>query len=250
MREFGHAPREHGLFLGAFQREEEIMMLVIPDVLTQAEVAEARELLEQANWHSGRETAGYIAVTQKSNEQLHVHDEVAVKLGQLILRALSSNQLFISFVLPLKIFSPMFNRYRGGGEYGFHIDNAIRVDPLSGQRIRTDVSTTVFLSNPEDYVGGELVINDTYGVESLKLPAGHAVAYPSTSLHRVNPVTQGQRTASFFWAQSMVPDDARRAILFDLDNSIQRLATRQENVDEVTRLTGTYHNLVRQWAQA
>ncbi len=222
-------------------------MLVIPDVLNPQEVAEIRGRLDQARWHDGRETAGYVAVKQKSNEQLQVQDETAVELGRIILRALSANACFISFALPLKILPPMFNRYRGGGEYGFHIDNAIRVDPLSGQRIRTDISTTVFLNAPEEYEGGELIINDTYGIEKVKLPAGHAVVYPGTSLHRVSPVVRGQRLASFFWTQSMVQDDARRAILYDLDNSIQRLATRAENADEVNRLSGTYHNLIRQW---
>ncbi|MFT3760468.1 Fe2+-dependent dioxygenase [Thauera sp.] len=225
------------------------MMLVIPDVLTPQEVAEMRSRLDQAHWHDGRETAGYVAVKQKSNEQLQVQDETAVELGRMILRALSTNSCFISFALPLKILPPMFNRYRSGGEYGFHIDNAIRVAPASGERIRTDISTTVFLNEPGEYEGGELIINDTYGVEKVKLPAGHAVVYPGTSLHRVSPVVRGQRLASFFWTQSMVQDDARRAILYDLDNSIQRLATRPDNADEVNRLTGTYHNLIRQWAQ-
>jgi PKHD-type hydroxylase len=142
----------------------------------------------------------------------------------------------------------MFNSYQGGEEYGFHIDNAIRVDPLTGDRIRTDISTTVFLNDPDEYDGGELIVNDTYGVEKLKLPAGHAVIYPGTSLHRVSPVTRGRRLASFFWTQSMVRDDAQRNILFDLDNTIQQLAMRPDNADAVTRLTGTYHNLIRQWA--
>lgn len=224
------------------------MMLVIPDVLNPQEIAEMRKRLDHASWRDGRETAGYVAVKQKNNEQLQVQDETAVELGRMILRALSSNPCFISFALPLKILPPMFNRYRGGGEYGFHIDNAIRVNPASGERIRTDVSTTVFLNHPEEYEGGELIINDTYGIEKVKLPAGHAVVYPGTSLHRVSPVVRGQRLASFFWTQSMVQDDARRAILYDLDNSIQRLATRAENDDEVKRLSGTYHNLIRQWA--
>lgn len=225
------------------------MMLVIENVLNRQELEHMRTLLAQAQWHDGRETAGYAAVRQKSNEQLRAQDEVAVRMGQVILHALSGNARFISFALPLKILSPMFNCYRGGGEYGFHIDNAIRVDPLSGERVRTDVSTTVFLNDPQEYEGGELIINDTYGIERVKLPAGHAVVYPGSSLHRVSPVTSGQRVASFFWTQSMVQDDAQRAILFDLDQTIQQLAQRPDNAQDVTRLTGTYHNLIRQWAQ-
>lgn len=225
------------------------MMLVIENVLNRQELEHMRTLLAQAQWHDGRETAGYAAVRQKSNEQLRAQDEVAVQMGQVILHALSGNARFISFALPLKILSPMFNCYRGGGEYGFHIDNAIRVDPLSGERVRTDVSTTVFLNDPQEYEGGELIINDTYGIERVKLPAGHAVVYPGSSLHRVSPVTSGQRVASFFWTQSMVQDDAQRAILFDLDQTIQQLAQRPDNAQDVTRLTGTYHNLIRQWAQ-
>jgi len=225
------------------------MMLVIPDVLPVQDLAEIRRLIDAAQWHDGRETAGYAAVRQKSNLQLRVNDPAAVNAGQTILRALSGNARFISFALPLKILPPMFNRYQGGGEYGFHIDNAIRVDPASGQRIRTDVSTTIFLNDPDDYDGGELIINDTYGVERVKLPAGHAVVYPGTSLHRVSPVTRGHRLASFFWTQSMVADDAQRGLLFDLDSTIQRLAAQPENADAISRLTGTYHNLIRMWAQ-
>ncbi len=226
------------------------MMLVIPDVLDATALAAMRARFAQARWRDGRETAGHAAVGQKRNEQLHVADPLAAELGERILDALSGNAAFISFALPLKILSPMFNRYRGGGEYGFHIDNAIRVDPLTGQRIRTDISTTVFLNDPDEYEGGELIINDTYGVEKVKLPAGHAVVYPGASLHRVSPVTRGERIASFFWTQSMVRDDARRGILHDLDTTIQALATRPQNAAEVVRLTGTYHNLLRQWAQA
>ena len=225
------------------------MMLVIPDALDPSALAEIRSLLAGAQWHDGRETAGYAAVRQKSNEQLRADDETAVRMGRLILRALSANPQFIAFALPLRILSPMFNCYRGGGEYGFHIDNAIRVDPVSGQQIRADVSTTIFLNDPQDYDGGELIINETHGVERIKLPAGHAVVYPGSSVHRVSPVTRGRRIASFFWTQSMVQDDTRRTILYELDATIQQLARRPGNEDEVTRLAGTYHNLIRQWAQ-
>lgn len=225
------------------------MMTIIPDALNRQDLANIRGLLKRAEWRDGRETAGHVAVKVKSNEQLSVRDENAIEAGRAILRALSGNAQFISFALPLRILPPMFNRYQGGGEYGFHIDNAIRIDPLSGERIRTDVSTTIFLNEPDEYEGGELIINDTYGVERLKLPAGHAVVYPGTSLHRVSAVTRGHRLASFFWTQSMVGDDGRRSLLFDLDGAIQRLSARVENAEEVTRLTGTYHNLIRQWAQ-
>ena len=225
------------------------MMQVIPDVLDAAALAAVRERLARAQWHDGRETAGYVAVRQKSNEQLRVQDEHAIAAGQIILQALSAHARFISFALPAKILSPMFNRYRDAGEYGFHIDNAIRLDPVTGQRIRTDVSTTVFLNDPDSYDGGELIVNDTYGVERVKLPAGHAVVYPGTSLHRVSPVTRGERLASFFWTQSMVGDDTRRGMLYELDGAIQSLAGRAGNDAEVTRLTGVYHNLIRQWAQ-
>lgn len=224
------------------------MMLVIPDALSRQELAEIRTQLEAAAWHDGRETAGYAAVRQKSNEQLRATDPLAVRLGQRILDALSANPRFITFALPQKILSPMFNRYQGGGEYGLHIDNSIRVDAVSGERVRTDISTTLFLNDPADYDGGELIVNDTYGVERLKLPAGHAVVYPGSSLHRVAPVTRGQRLASFFWTQSMVRDDAHRAILFELDSTIQALAVRPDNAAEVIRLTGVYHNLMRHWA--
>lgn len=225
------------------------MMLVIPDVLGPKDLADMRTALQTAAWHDGRETAGYAAARHKRNEQLRADDETAIRLGQLILRALSTHAQFLSFALPLHILSPMFNCYRDSGEYGFHIDNAIRVDPLSGKRIRTDLSCTVFLNDPAEYDGGELIINDTYGVSGIKLPAGHAVVYPGASLHRVSPVTRGQRMASFLWVQSMVQDDAQRTTLFDLDNTIQRLAMRPENAEDVVRLTGTYHNLIRLWAQ-
>ncbi|RMX07854.1 Fe2+-dependent dioxygenase [Corticibacter populi] len=225
------------------------MMLVISDVLNSDEVAHMRGQLEQAGWCDGRDTAGYAAVGQKSNLQLHAQDALAIALGQRILQALAENPMFVSFALPLRILPPMFNCYRGGGAYGFHIDNAIRVNRGTGERIRTDLSTTLFLSDPKGYDGGELVINGTYGAESIKLPAGHAVVYPGSSLHAVRPVTRGQRFASFFWTQSMVADDARRAILYELDTAIQHLARRLGTEEEFNRLTGVYHNLLRQWAQ-
>ncbi len=226
------------------------MMLTLPDALDAALLGQMRGMLDEAQWHDGRETAGPIAEQRKRNEQLRVNDKHAVELGRHILQALSRNPRFISFALPARMLSPMFNRYQGGGTYGFHIDNALRVDPLSGERIRTDLSITVFLNEPDEYEGGELIVQDTYGEHGVKLPAGHVVVYPGTSLHRVQPVTRGQRLASFFWIQSLVRDDAQRALLFELDNNIQRLGTRPENAEEVLRLSGVYHNLIRFWAQA
>ncbi len=224
------------------------MLHVLPDLLPADTLAHLRKQLADARWQDGRQSAGYAAREQKSNQQLAVDDPLALDAGQIILDALSRHPGFISFALPLKILTPMFNRYRDGGEYGFHIDNALRIDPATGQRIRTDVSTTVFLCDPDEYEGGELVIQGTYGMETIKLPAGSAVLYPADSLHRVSPVTRGERIAAFFWTQSMVQDDSLRSLLFDLDQTIQRLALRPENAEEVTRLTGTYHNLVRRHA--
>lgn len=226
------------------------MLLVIENVLNASLLAEIRAQLDAASWHDGRETAGYIAARQKSNEQLRVHDKIAIGLGQKILDALSANPQFVSFALPRKILSPMFNRYQGGAQYGFHIDNAMRVDPVSGQRIRTDLSTTIFLNDPDEYEGGELIIRETYGTERVKLPAGHAVVYPGSSLHRVSPVTRGMRLGSFFWTQSMVSDNEQRALLYQLDGNIQQLAAKPGNSEEVTALSGIYHNLIRQWAQS
>lgn len=224
------------------------MLLVIPDLLDGTTLAQMRTALGNATWQDGRITAGYIARGQKSNQQLEPASALAHTLGQQILHALSQHPLFISFALPLTTLSPMFNRYAGGGEYGFHIDNALRIDPISGQRIRTDISTTVFLNEPESYDGGELIIQDSYGTQQVKLPAGHAVVYPGNSLHKVTPVTRGERLASFFWSQSMIQDDALRGILFELDQTIQQLALREENLAEVTRLSGLYHNLLRRFA--
>ena len=224
-------------------------MLVIPDVLRKQELEEIRNLLKQTQWRSTPDISGHTAALPKNNDHLLNKDERSVAAGKIILRALSANARFISFALPLKILSPIFNSYRSGSDDGLHVDNSIRMDPLSGQRIRTDISTTVFLNDPDEYVGGELIISDTYAVERIKLPPGHAVVYPGSSLHRTSPVMRGARLASFLWTQSMVQDDTQRTLLFNLDNTIQRLATRPENADDVARLTGTYHNLIRQWAQ-
>ncbi|AHG66011.1 Fe2+-dependent dioxygenase [Advenella mimigardefordensis] len=225
------------------------MLVTIPDVLSADTVMQWREQLEQGRWVDGRGTAGYLAATQKKNLQLSDADPLAASMGNAILEILSQNTRFISANLPLKILSPMFNAYAGEQEYGFHIDNALRVDPQTGERIRADVSSTLFLSGPDEYEGGELVIQDTYGEQRVKLPAGHMVVYPSTSLHRVTPVTRGKRMAAILWTQSMVRDDAQRALLFDMDNTIQQLAAELGEHSSVLALSGIYHNLVRRWAE-
>lgn len=224
------------------------MLVTIPDLLSEDTVTRLRQQLEQGRWVDGRGTAGYVAAGQKKNLQLADNDPVTVSAGNQILEVLSRNSRFISATLPLKILSPMFNSYASDQEYGFHIDNAVRVDPQTGDRIRADVSSTLFLSNPDEYDGGELIIQDTYGEHRIKLPAGHMVVYPSTSLHRVTPVTRGKRMAAILWTQSMVREDARRALLFEMDNTIQQLATELGEHGSIVSLTGIYHNLVRQWS--
>lgn len=229
------------------------MLLTIPDVLTPEQVAHARQLLDSTDWVDGKTTAGYQSVKAKDNMQLPVDSPVARELGDMILAALSKNPLFLSAALPLRILPPMFNRYAGGQSFGTHVDNAIRQIPGTPLRIRTDLSMTLFFSAPEEYDGGELCIEDTYGVQSVKLPPGHLVLYPSTSLHHVTPVTRGARVSSFFWLQSMIRDNAQRSLLFDLDLSIQRLAQELAGNDVAEKtgvqLTGVYHNLLRQWAE-
>ena len=226
------------------------MLITIPDVLTASEVTQARSVLDTANWIDGKVTAGYQAQTVKENLQLPEGHPVAVKLGEMVLAALARSPLFMSAAMPLKVFPPMFNRYTGGGHFGTHVDTAIRALASTGQRIRTDVSATLFLSTPEEYEGGELLVEDTYGVHNVKLPAGHMVLYPSTSLHHVKPVTSGARIASFFWIQSMVRDDGQRSLLFDLDTAIQRLTLDLPDHPAAVQLTAVYHNLLRRWADA
>jgi PKHD-type hydroxylase len=225
------------------------MLLTIPDLLTADEVVQARQALDQAEWVDGRVTAGAQSARAKDNEQLPEQDPVARRIGQMILSALGHNALFISAALPSRVFPPLFNRYRGGHSFGTHVDNAIRQVSGTPHRIRTDLSATLFLSSPEEYDGGELQVEDTYGIHSVKLPAGHLVLYPSTSLHHVQPVTRGIRLASFFWIQSMVRDDGERTLLFDLDTAIQRLNADTPNHPATVQLTGVYHNLVRRWAE-
>lgn len=226
------------------------MMLRIPALLTPEEVRECRQAMEAANWQDGRTTAGHLAARVKSNLQLPVDSPLAQKMGALILDKLSRNPLYLSAALPLRVLPPRFNRYEGGGTYGNHIDNALFVIPGTAIKVRTDVSTTVFFSAPDEYEGGELVVEDTFGHQSVKLAAGDAILYPGTSLHRVNPVTQGTRYASFFWTQSLVQSDEQRRLLFDLDQSIQQLTADCPDHPRLSALSGTYHNLLRMWSQA
>ena len=225
------------------------MLITIADVLNANEVDAARAALDAAEWVDGKVTAGYQAQSVKENVQLPEGSPVAVKLGEMVLGALVRSKVFMSAALPMKVFPPMFNRYAGGGHFGTHVDTAIRAVASTGQRIRTDVSGTLFLSKPEEYDGGELIVEDTYGVHQVKLPAGHLVLYPATSLHRVNPVTHGARMASFFWVQSMIRSDGDRSLLYDLDTAIQRLAVDSPGNPAGVQLTGVYHNLLRRWAE-
>jgi len=224
------------------------MLLQIPDVLTREQVVHARQLLDAAEWVDGKVTAGHQSALAKDNMQLPEDHPVARQLGDMILGALQRNPLFISAALPLRVFPPLFNRYQGGQSFGNHVDNAIRQVTGSAVRIRTDLSATLFLAEPGEYDGGELMVEDTYGVHSVKLPAGHLILYPSTSLHNVRPVTRGARVASFFWMQSMVRDDGERTLLFDLDSAIQRVAAGAPGNDAAVQLTAVYHNLLRRWA--
>lgn len=227
------------------------MLLHIPGVLTKPQVAQCRQLLDAAQWTDGNATSGPQSALAKNNMQLPESAPEARQLGNFVLDALEANPLFISAALPLKIFPPLFNRYAGGQAFGNHVDNAIRSYSGADFRIRTDLSCTLFLAEPEDYDGGELIVEDTYGDKQVKLPAGDMVLYPSTSLHRVTPVTRGARVASFFWLQSMVRDDGQRTLLFQLDTSIQQLVARLGNADpQVVQLTGIYHNLLRRWADS
>lgn len=229
------------------------MLLSIPDVLTHAQVTEALELLHKAEWVDGRVTAGHQSASAKDNMQIPENHPVARRLGDMILGMLGKNQLFLSAALPLHVFPPLFNRYTGGQSFGTHVDNAIRQVAGTSARIRTDLSATLFLSGPEEYDGGELCVEDTYGIKSLKLPVGSMALYPSTSLHHVRPVTRGARICSFFWIQSMVREDSQRSLLFDLDLAIQRLGRDLPDQPVASQaaiqLTGVYHNLLRQWAE-
>lgn len=225
------------------------MLLSIPDVLTPDEVAKARQLLTSAQWVDGRVTAGYQSAQAKENMQVPEDHPAARQAGDMIVAALGRNPLFVSAALPLRVFPPLFNRYMLGQSFGTHVDNAIRQVPGTPHRLRTDISATLFLTPPADYEGGELVVEDTYGTHEVKLPAGHMVLYPATSLHHVKPVSQGARISSFFWIQSLVRDDGHRTLLFDLDTAIQRIGRDHPEHPSAVQLTGVYHNLLRQWSE-
>ncbi|MBN8792610.1 MAG: Fe2+-dependent dioxygenase [Stenotrophomonas nitritireducens] len=224
------------------------MLLHITNVLTPGQVAGFRARLDAAQWTDGRETVGHLGAQAKRNEQLPEESPLRRELGETLLVALAKNPLFFSAALPLKYLPPRFNRYAGGGTYGFHVDGAV-MNLSQGEQLRSDVSCTLFLNAPDEYEGGELVISDTYGEHEVKLPAGDLILYPSSSLHQVTPVTRGARLASFFWVQSMIRDDARRRMLFEMDTSIETLRRGNADADAVLQLTGVYHNLLRQWAE-
>lgn len=227
------------------------MLTVIPDLLAGEDLRSVRALIDGAQWVDGNVTSGHQSALAKRNMQLPEDAPEARQAGQIVLDALGRSPLFIAAALPLKIFPPLFNSYAGGQAFGVHVDNAVRIQAGTGFRVRSDLSVTLFLEDPDSYDGGELTVETNFGVQQVKLPAGHAVVYPSSSLHRVDPVTRGRRLASFFWLQSMVRDDAARQLLFDLDSSIQSLASDRGHDDaQVIRLTGVYHNLLRRWADA
>jgi PKHD-type hydroxylase len=226
------------------------MLVCIPNVLDAAQLVSLRERLDRSNsWVDGRVTAGYQGAPVKFNQQIDEGSDVALACQRIVVPALERNPLFISAVLPNAIYPPMFNRYGEGMKFGAHVDGSVRLHPRDGRKLRTDVSATLFLSNPDEYDGGELQIEDTYGHHSVKLVAGDMVVYPATSLHNVAPITRGVRLACFFWVQSLIRGDVQRALLYEMDGAIQRL--NQANADEVARRTliGCYHNLVRQWSE-
>lgn len=227
------------------------MLIVIPDVLDAKGVEHVRDIIDAAEWIDGNATSGPQAALAKRNEQLPEDGAAARQAGNVILDALGRSALFVAAALPLKVFPPLFNRYAGGQDFGLHVDNAIRMKRGTDFRIRSDLSATLFLADPDSYDGGELVVEDQFGEQRVKLPAGHMVLYPASSLHRVEAVTRGSRVASFFWLQSMVRDDGARRILFELDQGVQGTAAQLgQGAAEVVRLTGVYHNLLRRWADA
>lgn len=224
------------------------MLLHVPEILTRDELRSLRAALDGADWTDGRETVGVQGAQVKRNEQLPDASPMRAALARTVLAALARSPLFFAAALPLKTMAPRFNRYHGGGEYGMHVDGAVMQSGEHGH-VRSDLSCTLFLAEPDDYDGGELVISDTYGEHEVKLPAGDLILYPSSSLHRVEAVTRGARLASFFWVQSMVRDDASRRLLFELDTAIERLRTSGSDREAVLQLTGVYHNLLRRWAE-
>ena len=223
------------------------MLVHVPDVLRGDELQHLRQQLAQAQWGDGRETVGTLGAQVKFNEQLADASPLKAELGAVVLAALQRNPLFFAATLPVKILPPRFNRYQGGGTYGFHVDGAVMANGTDSH-LRSDISCTLFLTPPEDYDGGELVISDTYGEHEVKLPAGDLIVYPSSSLHQVTPVTRGARMAAFFWVQSMVADETQRRLLWEMDTSIQRLRQTAADQEALLRLTGVYHNLLRRWA--
>ena len=226
------------------------MLISIPDILGKQEVADFRRIMDAHVWEDGRSTAGAQSAEVKQNDQLPPDSKVARELGNRVVSALLANTQFISAAVPLRIFPPLFNRYTQGKFFGEHVDNCVRGDHLTGMRIRTDLSVTLFLSEPDEYDGGELIVKDYYGNQRVKLPAGHAVLYPATSLHSVTPVTRGARVSSFFWIQSMIRDAHARRMTYDMDLTIQTLVERLgRNDPEVRSLTNIYHNLIRNWAE-
>lgn len=224
------------------------MLLHVPQVLNSEELSQLQTLMAEAAWTDGKVTAGTQSAQVKRNMQLPEASADAEAARQIVLKALGRNALFFSAALPKKIYPPLFNQYREGMDFGAHIDNAVRTHAASGMHVRTDISCTLFLADPDSYEGGELVVEDTYGHQMVKLPAGDMVLYPGTSLHHVRPVTSGARLASFFWLQSMIRDDAQRTLLFDMDAAIATLRQQMGDTAAVIRLTGNYHNLIRMWA--
>lgn len=225
------------------------MLLHIPSLFAADELLRIREALAQADWADGKVTAGHQSAKAKHNLQLPEAHPLAKEIGSALIERLWQTPQFMSAALPHKVFPPLINCYREGGNFGFHIDNALRQPKGSAERVRTDLSATLFLSDPDSYDGGELVIQDTYGTQQIKLAGGHMVLYPGTSLHKVNPVTRGERYAAFFWTQSLVREDSQRALLFEMDNAIQQLSADLPDHPSLLQLTGTYHNLLRRWAE-
>ncbi|PTR33253.1 PKHD-type hydroxylase [Luteibacter sp. OK325] len=225
------------------------MLLHIPEVLSKEQVAGMRRAMEAAEWTDGRQTVGPQGAKVKRNQQLPDASPLRHELGDIVVAALARHPLYHAAALPLRTLSPRFNRYEGGGEYGFHIDGAVMATGTSDVQVRSDISCTLFLSEPDEYDGGELVVSDTYGEHEVKLPAGDAIVYPSSSLHKVTPVTRGARIASFFWVQSLVRDDSARRLLLELDTAVRNLSASAADQASILQLTGVYHNLLRRWAE-
>jgi PKHD-type hydroxylase len=225
------------------------MLIAIPDILSPDELARVRAMIDSAEWTDGNATSGHQSALAKRNRQLPEESDATRAAGGLILDALARASLFVAAALPLKVFPPLFNRYEGGEAFGAHVDTAIRIRRGSDFRVRADLSATMFLEDPDSYEGGELVVEDTFGEQRVKLPAGHMILYPASSIHRVEPVTRGRRTAAFFWIQSMVRDDGARRLLFELDGAVQDVVATAGHADPaIVKLTGVYHNLLRRWA--